>query len=316
MLNKSWMLQVAVFLIFFCFAGTYGDDDSMMITSHSKGPLGVIVTDVDASKLESLGLKGGAEIKEVSENSEASKKGLKEEDIITALGGEQINSPEDLAEKVFSLKEESDIDLTYYRNGKKNTVSVHLKPVESGFYFNFDDEDLTMCLPECGTGICNGLFMHSGGKGNKGGYLGVNVKNISEDMRDYFEVKQGILVEKVLKESPAEKAGFKAGDVILSVNDREIKDYGDLIRTLNYFNPGEKVSISFSRKGSKKKVDVTLGEKKNRPFIKTIKKIMPGGIMHFKHGTGESGGGKIEKHIKIKTGEGKNEVIRERYLMI
>jgi len=83
-----------------------------------------------------------------------------------------------------------------------------------------------------------------------------------EIVREGKRVEYGALIEKVIEESPAEKAGLKAGDVIIQINDREIKDYEDLIRTLNYYNPDEKVKVKYSRKGKENTVEVVLGEKK------------------------------------------------------
>ena len=64
-----------------------------------------------------------------------------------------------------------------------------------------------------------------------------------------------------MKDSPAEKAGLKAGDVITSINDRRIEDAEDLIRTINYFNPEEEVEVVFNRKGDKKEVNAVLDKK-------------------------------------------------------
>jgi len=104
--------------------------------------------------------------------------------------------------------------------------------------------------------------MKSFGHDQKGGFLGVEAKDISEQMLEYFDVKHGVLVEGVIDETPAQKAGIKAGDVITKINDREIKDYSDLIRTLNFYNPGEKVTLNYVRKGKKKSEKLELAEKK------------------------------------------------------
>lgn len=97
--------------------------------------------------------------------------------------------------------------------------------------------------------------------GGKGGYLGVQVKDLSDQLQEYFEVKNGVLVEEVMKDSPAEKAGLKAGDVIVSINDRKLEDYHDLIRTVNFYNPEEKVTVSYVRKGDTEETKVVLGKK-------------------------------------------------------
>jgi len=54
---------------------------------------------------------------------------------------------------------------------------------------------------------------------------------------------------------------LKAGDVITAISDRKIKDPDDLVRTVNYYNPGEEVVVSYTRKGQGKEVSVALTEK-------------------------------------------------------
>jgi C-terminal processing protease CtpA/Prc len=91
--------------------------------------------------------------------------------------------------------------------------------------------------------------------------LGVHAKNISDQLKEYFEVEGGVLIEKVIEDSPAEKAGLKAGDIILKIEDKDIEDYGDLVRVLNYYDPGDELSIVYSRKGSKKTIKVVVDKK-------------------------------------------------------
>jgi len=220
----------------------------------------VLVTDLDKDLQEETGIKEGAYIVEVVENSEAENIGLKEGDIITSFNGKTIKNADDLHNQIEDIDEEMQVKLTVKRNNEDknfkatlrksegdNTFEVHVDDEE----FSFDMED----LPEMEN--FHSFFDH--GK-RKGGYLGVHARNISESMLNYFEVDYGVLVEEIIKDSPAEEAGLQAGDVIMKINDRDIKDYRDLVRTLNFYNPGEKVTVHFSRKGSSKKASVTLAE--------------------------------------------------------
>jgi len=58
------------------------------------------------------------------------------------------------------------------------------------------------------------------------GYLGVHLDNLSDAMKKALDLDYGVLVEKVVEESPAEKGGIEVGDVILKIDDNDIKDYG------------------------------------------------------------------------------------------
>jgi C-terminal processing protease CtpA/Prc len=100
----------------------------------------------------------------------------------------------------------------------------------------------------------------------KRGFLGVHIQDLGKQLREYFKVKgdSGILVSEVEKDSPAEKAGLKAGDVVLKVNDDDVADAGDLTHAIRSYDPGTEVTLSILRNGKKKSIKVSLGETKDR----------------------------------------------------
>lgn len=100
----------------------------------------------------------------------------------------------------------------------------------------------------------------------KAGFLGVQIQDLSDQLSDYFKVKNGngVLVSEVVESSPAAKAGLKAGDIILKVDDEDIENAGDLTTTIRSYKPESKVSISVIRDGKKKKLKATLGEAEQR----------------------------------------------------
>jgi len=99
----------------------------------------------------------------------------------------------------------------------------------------------------------------------KGGFLGVQIQDLSEQLSGYFKVKDGngVLVSEVVKDSPAEKAGLKAGDIITKVDDKDIENAGDLTMTVRGYEPESKVSVAIIRDGKKKNLKVILGEAEN-----------------------------------------------------
>ncbi len=99
----------------------------------------------------------------------------------------------------------------------------------------------------------------------KAGFLGVQIQDLSEQLSDYFKVKDGngVLVSEVVEDSPAKKAGLKAGDIITKVDDNNIENAGDLTTTIRSYEPDTKVSVAIIRDGKKKKLDATLGEAEN-----------------------------------------------------
>ncbi len=104
----------------------------------------------------------------------------------------------------------------------------------------------------------------------KAGYLGVQIQDLSAQLGDHFKVKdgKGVLVSEVVDDSPAKKAGLKAGDIVTKVNDKEIANAADLTSTIRSYEPNTKVSVSVIRDGKKKNFDATLGKAENSFMFK------------------------------------------------
>ncbi len=99
------------------------------------------------------------------------------------------------------------------------------------------------------------------GKGKSDGYLGVQIQGLDGQLADYFGAKDGgVLITEVIEDSPAEKAGMKAGDVILSVAGEEVEDASDLVEEIRGHKPDSQVQLNVIRKNRKRKMKVTLGE--------------------------------------------------------
>jgi len=93
------------------------------------------------------------------------------------------------------------------------------------------------------------------------GRLGVRVDDLDKDMADALGVPagKGALVREVLEDTPAQKAGIRAGDVIVKVGDDTVDDPDDLTRALR--GRQGKVSIDLLRKGDRRTVNVDIPER-------------------------------------------------------
>lgn len=93
------------------------------------------------------------------------------------------------------------------------------------------------------------------------GYLGVSIQAIDKDLQEAFDLKNGdgALIAEVVKDSPAEKAGLKSGDVIESLDGKPIKSAAQLQNNIMLMEPGSQILLGVNRKGQKIKVAVTLG---------------------------------------------------------
>lgn len=275
------ILVVLSFWIINCSAADGGRERH--ITIEKKGDnimLGILMSELTDKDKDKLKIPGGAKIIDVVEGSSAEKAGLKKGDVVVNFDGQKIETAHQLNDLAEAIDEERDVKLSVVRDGKEINFTVPLKKMENKNYsysfggdddfdwFEGDDGNVVWSSDDDDNKIIIKKFPgHSlrflGENSGKGGFLGIEAHNISDQMLDYFEVKYGVLIEKVLDDSPAEKAGLKAGDVIISIEGRKIEDYSDLIRTLNYYNPKEKIAVKYMRKGSEKNTKVVLGEKKN-----------------------------------------------------
>ncbi len=93
------------------------------------------------------------------------------------------------------------------------------------------------------------------------GYLGVGIDDITIDIAEAFNLtsSKGALVVQVQEGLPAANAGIQRGDVIVNVDDHEIKNSIDLRLKIGSMEPGSDVSVTVMREGKKRKFNVILG---------------------------------------------------------
>lgn len=102
-----------------------------------------------------------------------------------------------------------------------------------------------------------------------GAYLGIHMRDLGEQLAEYFEA-EGVLVESVIEDSPAAKAGLKAGDVITRLGDEEISDPADVTAFMAEREPGDEVRVTVKRKGKDKFFDVTLAERDDAGDVQAL----------------------------------------------
>jgi Do/DeqQ family serine protease len=100
------------------------------------------------------------------------------------------------------------------------------------------------------------------------GYLGVGAEPVTPEMAELVHLpkdSKGVIVNDLTVDGPAERAGLKRGDVILSVNGRSIESQDDLRLTISEMAPGTPATLDVSRDGKPLTIKVVLGQKEEKP---------------------------------------------------
>ncbi len=94
------------------------------------------------------------------------------------------------------------------------------------------------------------------------GYLGISMNDVTPDNYSFFKLKDttGAIVSQVTPDSPASRAGLKAGDVIDELNGKKILNGGALQVAVSEVSPGTSISLGIIRDGQPQTVDVKVGE--------------------------------------------------------
>ncbi|MBT4362928.1 MAG: DegQ family serine endoprotease [Desulfobacterales bacterium] len=84
------------------------------------------------------------------------------------------------------------------------------------------------------------------------GWIGVTIQDLNEELAEYYNVKEGTLVQDIFPGHPADEAGIKARDIIIEIDGKKIKNSRDLTRIIAEKEIGNKIKVKVIRNGDKK----------------------------------------------------------------
>lgn len=207
-----------------------------------QGYLGVSINSLSHQDKKDLGIGHGVLVTDVVKEGPAEKAGIKKGDVIQSVNGEKMTEPGEVTQIIRSLAPGAQAKIKLLRANKPVDLTVTLG--------KFEVKDLDFAFV-----------------GGKTAYLGVLLQELNEDLAPYFGVKpgEGTLILDVEKDSPANKAGLKGGDVIQVVDGEAAGKPADVSRILAELKIGDKIEIKVIRQKKQETVKVELGE---RPGMK------------------------------------------------
>lgn len=210
--------------------------------------LGVQISDItaDLADVHKLTRREGAYVEEVMKDSPADSAGFRAGDVIIKFGDREIEDADGLVRAVRDSELKKPVPAVILRDGRQQELTVVLRE---------RPRRTAVRIPHV-PDAPRILMTHRYGR------LGVSVINLNPQLGEYFKVPdgKGVLVEKVHEGTPAEKAGIRAGDVIVKVNDRDIDTADRLRRVLSTYDPGDDVQLEIMREGSRRTVSARLEE--------------------------------------------------------
>lgn len=230
----------------------------VQVFSFGGSRLGVSISDVDAADAKGA---AGVRIDEVEEGSPAEKASFKTGDVVVEFDGERVRSARQFSRLVSETPAGRQVTAAVMRGGQRVTLNVTTREGSSAFSLLEGNrlralETLrervrptpvppapprTPKAPRAPEPPILDRFFYSGTQ------LGVTTNSVSEQLREYFGVKNGVLVTSVTNDSAASKAGVKAGDVIVSLNGRSIDDGSELREEMQRLDAGEEFTLEIVR---------------------------------------------------------------------
>jgi membrane-associated protease RseP (regulator of RpoE activity) len=248
--------------------------------------LGIEPQEVTRENFSRFGLSSvrGVAVEKVVENSPAASAGLQPNDVIIRFEGEEVTSVRKLTRLMSEVAPDHQVKLTILRGGSEQEITATMGKREMPGMFNgaFRTEDLPKIenlpdfeklrkLPEVSKmprvvvppDVQGDTFIWKNDGENTlffgaNRQIGASVTSLSKQLGEYFGVPEGrgLLVNNVRENSPAAKAGLRAGDVIVEADGKEVKNNADLIRTLNEKKEGD-VTLTIIRDRNRQTVRVT-----------------------------------------------------------
>lgn len=237
--------------------------DIAILTTFEEGPswLGVEAREVnsDAAKELKLPAERGVVLTRITPDSPAAKAGLKENDVVMEINGQRVEGMLQFRRMIHEIPAGRTAQLTVWRGGRAQSISVVLGKAEERHHnwsTTFPYGDFAFHMPDVQIPDIPALEFFPAARPR----LGIDAEDVSGQLGSYFGAPdgEGVLVRDVTPGSAAEKAGLKAGDVIVKFNDSRIRTLGDLRERLAEVRELKTVKLGVLRNKTEMSLDVMI----------------------------------------------------------
>jgi S1-C subfamily serine protease len=225
--------------------------------------------EIDNDRASTLHLKDshGAEVVMVDHDAPAGKAGVKVHDVVLQLDGQSFDNVDLLRRRLRELPPGRSITLLVSRDGNPMTFTVKLCDRE---VLEQQAWSQHLSVPEpaagsflgpsapAGTAFFDALIPRSL-------YVGADVNPVKTQLAGYFGVRSGtgLLVESVDDQSPASRAGLKAGDVIVRLNSEPVTSRGDWVKGIRSHR-GQPLQVTIMRNKQEQVLTMSVGKSKKK----------------------------------------------------
>ena len=234
-----------------------------MVMNGRSAYLGIGVQDIDADRAKSLNLKEvrGAEVTSVVPDSPADKAGFKKGDVVLEYNGEAVEGGEQLTRLVHETPLGRQVKIGVWRAGATVTLTPTIEANKAMTFSgngpwtmgpnveipmpNFNMPDIE--IPRFQTMYQSPIL------GIEGEALGQEAQ-----LAEFFGVKDGVLVKAVTRNSAADKAGIKAGDVIVKIDDSRVTNSREITSVLRTMRGKTSINVTVVRSKKEVTLPVTL----------------------------------------------------------
>jgi S1-C subfamily serine protease len=260
--------------------------------------LGLYLEDLQETEINDMGLKDnyGILIRQVVKDGPVDDAGVLDGDVLLMLDKDKTYTSAQVSKILKNDEPGEKVNLKVFREKNYFNYDVILGEKEVLYQDLFKNLHIDVSKPE-------NIFVYKY-EDQFSKWIGILPKELNEQLLEYHKIENGVLIEKVIDGTPAEKADLLAGDIILKMNGENITSTKDIHKIVQDTDLGEEIKLDILRTGKHKSINVTVEERKDHHKESKVEVSFDGGDIKIVVD------GKEEKIINLSNTLGKLETLK------